>query len=103
MCEKVYNENVTGSGSSSKSSDKDTYMAIYEYSQQVEDIYKYFKELGAGIVELWIQSAALNDLRLEAIRKSFLEYFNLLESTYGPRALDSYSKAKNILSELRPR
>ena len=82
-------------------SDKDTFMSIYDYSQILDDLFKYFKEMGLTIVELWSQSAVLNDQRLEAIRKAFLEYFAMMEVNYGSRSIEMYKESKTILDNIK--
>jgi len=69
----------------------------------MEDINRYFKEMGQAIVELWQQSAALNDQRLDAIRKAFIEYFSLMEVNYGARSVELYAEARTILNDIKPR
>ncbi len=83
--------------------EKDTFLSIYDYSQIMDDIFRYFREMGLAIVELWQQSAVLNDQRLEAIRKAFLEYFAMMEVNYGSRSIEMYAESKAMLNDIKPR
>lgn len=83
--------------------EKDTFLSLYEYSNSMEEIFKYFKEMGLSIVDLWQQSAQLNDQRIDSIRRAFLEYFAMMEVNYGSRAIDSYAEAKALLNDIKPR
>ena len=69
----------------------------------MDDIFRYFREMGLAIVELWQQSAVLNDQRLEAIRKGFLEYFAMMEVNYGSRSIEMYAESKAMLNDIKPR
>lgn len=69
----------------------------------MEDIFKYFKDMGLAIVDLWQQSAALNDQRVDGIRKAFLEYFAMMEVNYGSRSTEAYADSKAILNEIKSR
>ena len=69
----------------------------------MEDIFKYFKEMGVAIVELWKQSASLNDQRVDGIRKAFLEYFAMMEVNYGSRSTEAYVTSKSILNDIKSR
>ena len=69
----------------------------------MEDIFRYFKEMGLAIVDLWQQSAQLNDQRIDSIRRAFLEYFAMMEVNYGSRSIEAYAEAKSILNEIKPR
>ena len=83
--------------------EKDTFLSLYDYSHHIEAIFLYFKEMGLAIVDLWQQSAVLNDQRVDSIRRAFLEYFAMMEVNYGNRSTEAYAEAKTILNDLKAR